>query len=127
MKASPRPLAVALVDVTGLTPSQQAAARRQVLDTAHTEGYELQEVLELGAGGPCTQDVHAAAIALASRADAAAFVVHGDVDQAQLDRAAGDLTLPVITIPTTGPLASSSTSSGTGARDGSPAIVEAAR
>jgi len=77
-------VAVGLVDVAGMDLVQQVAARLQLLEVAQTQGYTLVQVLELGERRR-DSDVYAAALNLARRADARAFLLHGDVDPARLD------------------------------------------
>lgn len=77
-------VAVGLVAAAGMDLVHQVAARLQLLKVAHTQGYTLVQVLELGERRR-DSDVYAAAITLARRTDATAFLLHGDVDSARLD------------------------------------------
>ena len=120
MNGDPQPLAVALLNVTGMSLVQQVIARTQLADAAHSEGYTLVEILSVGRDRRRDVDVYAAAAALARRESAAAVLVHGDVDQAQLARVAADLPVRVVHATARVPAPSSTAGSGrpTGRRPG---------
>lgn len=96
MNGDPQPLAVALLDVSGMSLVQQVAARTQMVDAARTEGYSLLEILDVGRDRRRDADVYAAAAALVRRMGAEAVLVHGDVDRRRLQRATAGLPVRVV-------------------------------
>ena len=99
MNDFPRPLAIGILGLPHATDRQVREARIRLALTANAEGYALLETFQLTGIRRTDDSLYATIEALASRLEAMAVLLSGDVDQGRIEGIAERVRLTVVKTP----------------------------